>query len=141
MKNWIFLILLVIHPVWAEEDLDCDKAVTTIEINYCLFKDLEASEKVMHEYLTKSIERHSDDNVAIESIHKAQEAWLRYREAHCGSVYDIWREGSIRTAMELGCKINLTHSRTKVLWESFLTYEDSTPPLLPEPEPYVPRRF
>ena len=40
----------------------------------------------------------------------------------------------VRWAAYLGCKIALTQARTHWLWRNWLTYMDSTPPILPEPK-------
>ena len=141
MKICIFLVFLFSFSVFAEENKDCEKAWTTLAINQCMHKDLVAAEKVLGKYLAKSLELYSEDSVSVNSIKKGQEAWLSYREEHCGAVYDTWRDGTIRTAMGLGCKLELTHQRTIVLWKSFLTFVDSTPALLPEPKPYAPKSY
>ncbi len=141
MKIWILLILFISSTASAEEELDCEKAWATLEINQCMHRDLIAAEKVMDNYLAKSLERYSENDVTVVSIKKGHEAWLIYREQHCGAVYDTWRDGTIRTAMGLGCKLELTHQRTQVLWQSFLTYVDSTPPLLPEPKKYESKSY
>jgi uncharacterized protein YecT (DUF1311 family) len=136
MIIWILIILIFSHSAFSGEELDCEKASTTIAINYCMHKDLVTAEKVMEDYLTMSLKQNAKDTLSISSIEKGQAAWLEYREAHCLAVYNTWREGTIRTAMELDCKLALTYQRTRVLWESFLTYMDSTQPVLPEPKPY-----
>lgn len=134
MKKLGFIILFASCAAMAQEEIDCTKALTTMDVNQCMQKELLVAQKTMDIYLAKSIERYSQDEVSIKSITKSQEAWLKYREEHCNAVYDTWRDGTIRGTMALECKLKLTHQRTKVLWESFLTYMDSTPPLLPEPK-------
>jgi uncharacterized protein YecT (DUF1311 family) len=135
--RFLFILTLVFSSSsFSEEVLDCEKAWTTIDVNRCLSIDLSEAEKTMEKYLSKSLERHKDDSVSLTSIKESQEFWLNYRDAHCSSVFNIWRDGTVRTAMRLGCKIKSTHQRTTELWQSFLTYIDSTPPLLPKPEPY-----
>ncbi|RYV01964.1 hypothetical protein SOPP22_11995 [Shewanella sp. OPT22] len=129
------------YPVFAENTLDCDKAWTTIDINRCMSKDLNVAEQKMDKYLSKSKERYSEDSVILKSIDEAQNKWLEYRNSHCGSVYDVWRDGTIRGAMSLGCKLELTHQRTKVIWAAYLTYMDSTKPILPEPKEYKPKSW
>jgi uncharacterized protein YecT (DUF1311 family) len=87
----------------------------------------------MSSYLTMSKEHNSYDPELIKSIDVAQKAWSLYAEAHCDSIYTMWREGTIRGVMHLNCKTKITKLRTHELWENFLTYLDSTPPVLPEP--------
>lgn len=136
MKKLVLLMVLISCGAIAQEDIDCAKELTTIDVNQCMQKKLSIAEKTMGIYLAKSMEQYSQDEASTKSIKKAQEAWLRYREEYCGVIYDIWRDGTIRNTMALECKLGLTHQRTKVIWKSFLTYMDSTPPLLPEPKTY-----
>ena len=63
----------------------------------------------------------------------SQSAWAAYAEIVCDGVHDGWKDGTIRTIMYLGCMIEMTHDRTRVIWRDHLTYADSTPPVLPEP--------
>ena len=49
-------------------------------------------------------------------------------------MFDFWRGGTIRVGMELDCRIRLTRLRTFALWRDWLTFADSTPPLLPRPD-------
>ncbi|MCP3672081.1 MAG: DUF1311 domain-containing protein [Gammaproteobacteria bacterium] len=118
----------------ASEQLDCANASTTLEINECLSLDLDSANQVMRTYLDKSLEQKKNDPVSVESIKQSQAAWIAYRDAQCGAVFDTWRTGPIRVSMDLECRLELTYIRTRVLWASFLTYMDSTPPVLPEPK-------
>lgn len=130
-----FILLFGLHSTLAlSDDVDCNKAINTIEINYCAGLVLENAELEMNAYLTKSKERNSDDSELIKSIDLAQTAWTSYAEAHCDSIYTQWREGTIRGVMYLSCKIKITKLRTHEIWANFLTYMDSTPPVLPEPK-------
>lgn len=63
----------------------------------------------------------------------SQAAWTAYARIECEGVDDSFKDGSIRTAMFLGCMIKMTHERTRIIWRNHLTYADSTPPVLPEP--------
>ncbi|MDE0552455.1 hypothetical protein OU793_24315, partial [Vibrio sp. VP6] len=68
-----------------------------------------------------------------EVSHFVLESKQAYMSSHCDSVYTQWRDGTIRGVMAISCKTKLTKQRTHELWENFLTYMDSTPPVLPEP--------
>lgn len=135
------LLLLSFSEAYSEEYPDCENAWTSLDINKCMHIELSKAEEEMQRYLNKSLERYKEDDVSIESIKNGQTAWEQYRDTHCSALFSIWRSGTIRTAMRLGCKIELTHTRTKVLWTSFLTYVDSTPALLPMPQPYKPKEY
>ncbi|MEZ9658669.1 lysozyme inhibitor LprI family protein [Vibrio sp. 10N.261.52.F3] len=113
--------------------VDCENAMNTIEINQCAAIELESAQAELDKYLAVSFEHNAYDAELVASIKKAQESWQAYMTAHCDSVYTQWREGSIRGVMALSCKTTLTKQRTHEVWVNFLTYMDSTPPVLPEP--------
>lgn len=134
MNKFICLFFIFYPTLAMSEDFDCNKAITTIDINYCARIDLKKSELEMAIYLTKSKEHNSYDSELIKSINVAQKSWVLYAEAHCNSIYTMWREGTVRGAMHLRCKTKITKLRTHEIWENFLTYMDSTPPVLQEPK-------
>lgn len=121
------------------EALDCGNPTTTIDINRCASLELQATEAVMQMYLDASKAHYAEDPVVVEAIDGAQDAWLAYRQAHCDAVFATWRDGTIRTLMALDCSRTLTQQRTFEIWQSFLTYADSTPPVLPQPPRPEPR--
>lgn len=112
----------------------------TIEINDCMSATLGAAEVELKRYLDaarKRLQSEAADDAgvakALAGLDKAQSAWVAYREAECGAVYDYWSSGTIRGSMALTCQIDLTRARTHTVWSEWLTYMDSTPPILPEP--------
>lgn len=120
--------------VAGEKTVDCDNAMNTLEINHCAALELEAAQVELDKYLAASFEHNAEDAELVDAIKSAQESWQAYMTAHCDSVYTQWRDGSIRGLMALSCKTKLTKQRTHEVWENFLTYMDSTPPVLPEPK-------
>ena len=136
MKKYIIASILAYSlSVHAEErEVDCENAMTTIEMNICSTREVEAVEKNLEQYLQKAIERYVGQDKVIEAIKKSQEQWAVYSKEHCTSVYEIWSGGTIRGVMYSSCMLSLTKQRTHTIWSSFLQYEDSTPPLLPEPK-------
>ncbi|PKG39136.1 lysozyme inhibitor LprI family protein [Psychromonas sp. Urea-02u-13] len=134
MNKFIILIFAIYSTFALSDNVDCTKAINTIEINYCAGVKLVNAEQEMNVYLAKSKEHNSYDAELIKSIEVAQKAWLLYAEAHCSSIYTMWREGTIRGVMHLSCQTKATKMRTHEIWSNFLTYMDSTPPVLPEPK-------
>lgn len=123
-------------PFFAVADeLDCENAMTTREVTQCMAEEASQARNEMERYLAKSMERHSQDEELVEAIRQAQEAWRGYMDAHCGSVYVKWRDGTVRNTMALKCRKALIRQRTHEIWKRFLIFPDSTPALLPEPEP------
>ncbi|EOW0803606.1 lysozyme inhibitor LprI family protein [Vibrio parahaemolyticus] len=129
----IILASLSFGALAEEESIDCNNAMTTIEINQCATIKLESAQVKLDKYLSTSFEHNSHDPELIAAIKLAQQDWQAYMSSHCDSVYTQWRDGTIRGIMAISCKTKLTKQRTHELWENFLTYMDSTPPVLPEP--------
>ncbi|ULN67058.1 DUF1311 domain-containing protein [Vibrio gigantis] len=137
MKKLLSIVLLTFMPLLAlasDDVVDCENAMNTLEINHCAALELESAQLELEKYLAASFEHNSYDAELVSSIKSAQESWQAYMTAHCDSVYTQWRDGSIRGVMALSCKTKLTKQRTHEVWENFLTYMDSTPPVLPEPK-------
>lgn len=136
MKKSMFILLVSLSflATAADEELDCANALNTIEINQCALIELESAQAVLAQYLAASFEHNANDPELIESIKIAQKDWQVYMSSHCNSVYTQWRDGTIRGVMSLSCKTKLTKQRTHEVWSNFLTYMDSTPPVLPEPK-------
>lgn len=131
-------------PAEADQVVDCDNAMTTYDMNVCTGRVLERENARMDEYLkvartrAEAIDagsgRFGDERSNSAAFLKAsQTAWEAYAAIACDGVYDQWKGGTIRTVQFLGCKIGLTRERTHFIWENYLTYMDSTPPVLPEP--------
>jgi len=60
---------------------------------------------------------------------------VTYRTKHCGNVYTLSGMGSSRFEMSAVCTLEVTRERTIDVWRGYLTYQDSTPPVLPDPSP------
>jgi len=136
MKKVLSVVLLTCVPllVSASDDaIDCENAMTTLEINQCASISLESAQLELDQYLEASFKHNAYDEELVNSIKVAQDSWQAYMTADCDSVYTQWRDGSIRGLMALSCKTELTKKRTHEVWGNFLTYMDSTPPVLPEP--------
>ncbi len=117
----------------------CPNAGTTVEVNQCLGAALKGFDGEMKRYSEAAVKRlraeqrpAADD--ALSGLVRAEEAWRAYRDAECGALQTYWREGTIRTSVELECRIRLTRWRTFSLWRDWLTYPDSTPAILPRPD-------
>lgn len=126
-------LTFAVMAMGGDKALDCDNAMTTLDINQCAAMELASAQAELSRYVEASVMHHADDPELVAAIEASQQAWQTYVTAQCDAVYTKWRDGTIRGVMALTCKTELTQQRTRTLWESFLTYMDSTPPLLPEP--------
>lgn len=125
-------LLLTVSAVTHAED--CSDAVNTIDMNECLSSNFAVARTEMNNYLQASLDRYDYDPESVQSINAAQKDWETYRTSNCDSVHTIWRRGTVRDAKAISCGIRLTQQRTHELWENYLTFADSTPPVLPEPQ-------
>lgn len=111
MKKVLSAVLLTCVPllVSASDDaIDCENAMTTLEINQCASISLESAQLELDQYLEASFKHNAYDEELVNSIKVAQDSWQAYMTAHCDSVYTQWRDGSIRGLMALSCKTELT---------------------------------
>lgn len=97
-------------------------------------KNLDEADALLARYLTAAQARIDKDFGSKPNLKAAQAAWARYRDVECGDVFDLWVQGTYRTMADSECMLRLTQQRTHEVWRAYLTYQDSTPPLLPEPK-------
>lgn len=112
----------------------CKNTPTTAEADACIYAEVENAEKQMERYLKTAIQKVNSSNLAMQQlIMESQQQWLIYRDKHCDAIYEYWKNGTVRNAMHGVCLLTMTEQRTYKLWNNYLTYVDSTPPLLPKP--------
>lgn len=109
---------------------------STAEIDACLADRFSKADAELNRYYQAAIKRlRNEREIASEKmLVRAERSWVAYRTSECGAVYENWIGGSIRGSMALNCQTQLTHMRTYTIWRHWLTYMDSTPPLLPRPD-------
>lgn len=66
-------------------------------------------------------------------LSESQQLWEKYLRKHCDSMYSRDR-GSAGARFAAECQIRLYDERIYEIWKSYLTYLDSTPPVLPDPK-------
>jgi len=127
------LILLALTAV-APAIAPCSDR-TTLNVDACLNARLKQSDATLNRYYRVAINRITNENgaKAARKFVQAERSWIAYRNPECGSVYDRYG-GTIRVSVELDCRIRLTRFRIYAIWRDWLTFPDSTPPLLPRPD-------
>ena len=113
------------------------KGSTTPDVNACLSLSLDRSKARLGKYIEAALQRYGENSGSSVrlGIQAAQDAFEAYRSIECAAVYENWKDGTIRGAMSLSCETRLTDARTHDIWQDWLQYMDSTPPVLPEPTP------
>lgn len=134
MKPYLYVFLMLFPVLLQADEVDCENPSNTLEMNSCIGKEVAAAEAELQTYMDKALERYADDAAVSELMVESQNAWLAFRNVHCEATHEMWSGGSIRGVMLGGCLRDVTRQRTHQVWQTYLTYMDSTPPLLPEPE-------
>jgi len=128
-------IALALAAAAAPPDGHCPGS-STPEIDACLAGRFDKADAVLNRYYKAAITRLRDEReiASEQKLVQAERSWVAYRTSECGAVYENWIGGGIRGSMAFECQIRLTRMRTYTIWRHWLTYRDSTPPLLPRPD-------
>lgn len=137
MRAILILLLLsttLLQPATANTARvsGCDEP-TTIAQTECRVRQIDAANAKLQQYLDAARKRVLQFGVDPTALQVEQAAWENYRLKHCGNVYDLWAKGTIRYEMSASCTLLTTRQRTFDVWRAYLTFLDSTPPLLPDP--------
>lgn len=109
---------------------------TTPEVNACLGSEYSQADMFLNKYYKAAIQQaktYKGGNT-VKDLINAQRAWIKYRDSECHAAADKYRGGTIASSMETSCLIRTTRIRTYLIWRNWLTFVDSTPPLLPRPD-------
>lgn len=119
---------------WASA-LDCENAISTLEMNECAFAESKKLEDTLASYFAKAIEilQETEESEAAAALEKSQASWLTYRNDYCDAIYQLWIGGSIRSIMTSACSHKLTYERTLTIWQDYLVTMDGHE-FLPEPK-------
>jgi uncharacterized protein YecT (DUF1311 family) len=109
-----------------------DKAGSTPETDACHTAELAILEKDLARYGDAARKVLQDEKKKRESFEAGEKAWAAYRTSYCDAIYDRWSEGTIRNAMTLGCRSNLTRDHIHAIWNDYLVTMEGEK-LLPEP--------
>jgi len=109
---------------------------TTREVEQCLADDLARANAELNRYYAAAVKRLTSERqpVALAKLRASERAWIQHRNTECNAVWEYWEGGTIRGTFSTECRVRLTQDRTMAVWRNWLTYVDSTPPLLPRPE-------
>ncbi|MFT8808581.1 lysozyme inhibitor LprI family protein [Gluconobacter sp.] len=109
---------------------------TTQQIQSCFSSRLAQAEAQLKRHTETALRRMQGPGFAARTqadFRKGEAAWWAFREAECKAVASRWSDDTIRTSMELSCRLKLTEERTYELWQNWLTSPDRATQILPEP--------
>ncbi len=111
----------------------CELGTTTVQIAECRSKQIDLADQKLKAYLAEARIQARKFDLDASVIDAEQSAWEAYRSKHCGNVYELWRDGTIRYEMSAICMLEVTRARTIDVWRAYLTYAGNTPADLPDP--------
>ncbi len=121
-------LMLAGTPGHTADDVDCDKAVTTVDLNACAEQSLDVADKALNETYKKilaDLALPDTENAAgnlkwSEALKVSQRAWVAFRDADCVKlmVHEAGG-GTATTGAILGCLTEMTDARTKSLKERY----------------------
>ena len=112
----------------ATEDIDCDNASSTVEMNFCSeqeYNKVDAELNRVYQEVLTGIDTHDDVEAGRlkawkEALKTAQRAWVDFKEKDCGELIGYeWYGGTGATSASLGCMIQKTGARIKELKERY----------------------
>lgn len=123
MKKIIPLVLLAYSSFGFA--LDCEKALTTLDINACGKIELDKIELELNQVYSRVLKKMdeiskdhsniSDKSKLKKSFIDAQRFWVKFRQADCDTTYTFWSDGTIRGSMYLACMTDRANKRIKEL--------------------------
>jgi uncharacterized protein YecT (DUF1311 family) len=111
-------------PLQASEADPCYLQQNTLEINTCLSKTYESTDRKLNQAYQKLLRSLSPAAASDTSTNyplvrqqlvAAQLSWISYRDQDCRAKLTLFAAGSIRAAEYLGCLVERTEQRTREL--------------------------
>ncbi len=125
-------LVLAVSPARAADEaadnVDCAKAVSTVDLNTCAEREFDAADKALNETYKKilaDLALPDTENAAgnlkwADALKVSQRAWVAFRDADCGKLIVFEAGGgTATTGAILGCMTELTQARTKSLKERY----------------------
>jgi uncharacterized protein YecT (DUF1311 family) len=129
------VLVLAASPAAANPS-PCGSATTTLAMTECLVEQVRRADTTMIRYLAAAqarLRQETREPAAAVDLERSQRLWQAYRRSHCGDIAARWQGASIQPLMALDCRLRLSRERSRELWRAYLTHQDRTPPLLPDP--------
>ena len=106
---------VVISGVTAQA-LDCRNPVDQVSMNQCAERDFQAADRglnAQYQATKRTITASDPDGERL--LVAAQKAWIPFRDAHCRSVAQSNKGGSMEPLMWFSCLARTTEARTREL--------------------------
>lgn len=100
--------------------VDCGAAHTTLESRRCrseTLSNLEAATAAFQDSVYNSL-----DSVVTKPLHRADSAWVAYRNSECGAAANTEYPGTAVPVLDLQCRIDLTAARLRYLRATYRSW-------------------
>ncbi|WP_298609552.1 lysozyme inhibitor LprI family protein [uncultured Thiothrix sp.] len=99
---------------------DCTApSLSTVELKNCLYKNYQTVDKTLNQVYQQLMAKLEEANHK-KALKTAQQAWLKYRDAHCEYEVYLNQGGTVYGAYYTACLTALTEERVKQLKESLV---------------------
>jgi uncharacterized protein YecT (DUF1311 family) len=119
----LFLLTALLAFSQTAYAIDCNKAVTTPDLNDCASieqKKIEGQLNDTYKRVIKMLEKPEPSTAegytaTKKRLIEAQRAWIKFREIDCDALYTFYKDGTIRNLIYLGCMQTHAEQRIKEL--------------------------
>jgi uncharacterized protein YecT (DUF1311 family) len=124
----VAIVLSMAGPAKATEDIDCENASTTVEMNYCGEQEyLKADAELNRVYKaildgidSQAADSGTDAGAWKDALKAAQRAWVDFKEKDCGDLIGYeWGGGTGAGPAAYGCLIQKTKMRVQELKDRY----------------------
>ena len=127
----IFSYFFYVDGLSASEQLDCNKAISTIDVNKCLDNNFNAADKKLNSIYSDLMtqlnfveqEVNIPNNTLIKSLKHAQRKWIKYRDDNCEFHSNLAYGGTGMSTYYINCKYKMTTERANELEKILNDYE------------------
>jgi uncharacterized protein YecT (DUF1311 family) len=82
------MVVLIPSPAWGGGQEGCvETANTQLEANQCAGRELKADDAELNRVYQAILTRYKDQRAFVESLRKAQRAWVRFRDAELAAKF------------------------------------------------------
>jgi len=112
----------------AQEQIDCDNAMTQSELTQCAYQDWQTTDAELNTIYKAAMDKMQGMDAdlpdelkgAADTLRDAQRAWIPYRDKACESYGFLARGGTMEPMLAYGCRADLTRSRIEELQDLML---------------------
>ncbi len=123
ISSLVFSLSTMSYPSFAGDDC-MDKAMTQMDIGICAGKEYDAEDAKLNRTYKKLQKKYADETVFLEKLKKAQQAWIKFRDAEIEAHFPVANGGdpyveygSMYPTLVSSLMVTLTRQRTKQLIE------------------------